>query len=184
MALVALQAAGAKVELYTFWESASGQGGPTLFPSQMKRLGELGIDVEWDFRFPEAWVEVRLTPATQARLLITASNEGFESTGYRLRAGFEERLSGPECTLRLVGRGDASGLSVSADSSLFTWQMSREEVTAVSEVFLSLARSAQGQPAREITPRINATGTRVFASRHLFGPGEQPPPRDELETWP
>ena len=48
-----LQGEGCRVELSCFWESVSGNGGPTMSPSQMKALGELNIELWWDIWFAE-----------------------------------------------------------------------------------------------------------------------------------
>jgi Domain of unknown function (DUF4279) len=49
-AIAELKAQGHLVDLCVYWESA-GQGGPTLGPSQMAKLGELGIELWFDIYF-------------------------------------------------------------------------------------------------------------------------------------
>lgn len=45
----ALIARGASADISCYWLSANGHGGPTISPSQSRRLGELGIDLWFDF---------------------------------------------------------------------------------------------------------------------------------------
>lgn len=40
---------GAKIDICCLWFSESGHGGPTLSPQQLSKLGELGIDLWFDF---------------------------------------------------------------------------------------------------------------------------------------
>ena len=42
---------GSKIDISSYWVSSSGNGGPTLSPYQMARLGELGVEVWWDVYF-------------------------------------------------------------------------------------------------------------------------------------
>lgn len=46
-----LQNSGALTAITCFWESVSGNGGPTLSPSQMRRLAELNLEIWWDVYF-------------------------------------------------------------------------------------------------------------------------------------
>lgn len=48
-----LQSRGSLVDLCCRWDSKSGHGGPTLSPSQLRRLAALGIDVWFDVYFIE-----------------------------------------------------------------------------------------------------------------------------------
>jgi hypothetical protein len=43
-----LRMAGCRIDVFCFWLSAEGHGGPTLSPEIMKRLGELGLEVGFD----------------------------------------------------------------------------------------------------------------------------------------
>jgi hypothetical protein len=47
-ALKGLQADGHLMDVFCFWISATGQGGPTLSPAIMRRLGELEIEIGFD----------------------------------------------------------------------------------------------------------------------------------------
>jgi len=47
-----LQEMGCRMVISCFWASRSGQGGPTLSPTQMKRLGELNIELWFDIYGP------------------------------------------------------------------------------------------------------------------------------------
>jgi hypothetical protein len=47
-ALSELKAQAAKVDVFCYWLSAHGQGGPTFSPQQMKLLGELGLELGLD----------------------------------------------------------------------------------------------------------------------------------------
>ena len=49
--LAALMQEGARADIACFWMSASGHGGPTLSPSQMKRMAALGVDCWFDVYF-------------------------------------------------------------------------------------------------------------------------------------
>ena len=49
-ALRRLHSRGCRTDITSYWVS-SGQGGPWLMPEQMRRLGELNIDVWWDVYF-------------------------------------------------------------------------------------------------------------------------------------
>ena len=44
-----LQESECKISVSCFWASAIGHGGPTLSPSQMKRLAMLNVDLGFDF---------------------------------------------------------------------------------------------------------------------------------------
>lgn len=46
-----LQNSGARIKISCFWESISGNGGPTLSPKQMKRLASYNIELWWDIWF-------------------------------------------------------------------------------------------------------------------------------------
>lgn len=39
---------GAEVDVFCYWSSRCGHGGPTLSPTQMKGLAELGLDLGLD----------------------------------------------------------------------------------------------------------------------------------------
>lgn len=47
-----LQDTGCRMDLSCYWLSRSGHGGPTVSPSQMKRLAELNIELWFDFYGP------------------------------------------------------------------------------------------------------------------------------------
>jgi len=47
-----LQEMGCQMAIFCYWLSQSGQGGPTIPASQMKRLGELNIELWFDFYGP------------------------------------------------------------------------------------------------------------------------------------
>ncbi|WP_136525380.1 DUF4279 domain-containing protein [Geomonas ferrireducens] len=44
-----LASKGAEITIFCPWRSASGHGGPTMDPQQMKVLGDLGIEVVFEF---------------------------------------------------------------------------------------------------------------------------------------
>jgi hypothetical protein len=44
-----LASQGVKIDICCLWFSESGHGGPTLSPQQLSKLGELGIDLWFDF---------------------------------------------------------------------------------------------------------------------------------------
>jgi hypothetical protein len=44
---------GASVDIFCYWESKSGHGGPELSPTQMWRLARLGLSVGFDVYFPQ-----------------------------------------------------------------------------------------------------------------------------------
>ncbi|MGH7994021.1 MAG: hypothetical protein ACREDQ_10930 [Limisphaerales bacterium] len=46
-AIKALHQRGCKLDIVSYWVS-NGEGGPALWPYQMFKLGELGIEVWWD----------------------------------------------------------------------------------------------------------------------------------------
>ena len=48
-----LRESGVRIEICCFWESASGNGGPTMSPTQMKALGELNLELWWDIWFSD-----------------------------------------------------------------------------------------------------------------------------------
>ena len=52
--IVQLQSAGFDIGVLCFWESATGNGGPTLSPRQMRVLGELNIELSWDIWFADS----------------------------------------------------------------------------------------------------------------------------------
>ena len=47
-ALLVLQEQGCNMQVSCFWASACGHGGPTISPSQMRRLAELNLEVAFD----------------------------------------------------------------------------------------------------------------------------------------
>lgn len=49
--LYELTSEGAKIDISCYWLSSSGNGGPLISPSQMKRLADLNIEVWWDVWF-------------------------------------------------------------------------------------------------------------------------------------
>jgi hypothetical protein len=51
-ALKRLQAEGHRMQVSCYWVSAEGQGGPTLSPAIMRRLGELEVELWFDFYGP------------------------------------------------------------------------------------------------------------------------------------
>jgi len=50
-ALRELVGRGARVDIFCYWMSASGHGGPTISPTQAAKLAELGIDLGFDVYF-------------------------------------------------------------------------------------------------------------------------------------
>jgi hypothetical protein len=48
-----LQQEGARTDVFCYWVSASGQGGPRLLPSTMGRLAQLGLEVGFDVYFQD-----------------------------------------------------------------------------------------------------------------------------------
>lgn len=53
-ALRELQNRGAKTDLFCYWQSKYGHGGPTLSPEIMKRAAALGLEIGFDVYFTEA----------------------------------------------------------------------------------------------------------------------------------
>jgi len=51
-AIGTLRQKGCKMDISSYWVSI-GQGGPTLRPHQMTKLGNLGIEIWWDIYFDE-----------------------------------------------------------------------------------------------------------------------------------
>jgi len=51
VALNNLRCAGAKIDIFSYWVSRSGDGGPMLSPSQLKRLAAMEIEIGWDVYF-------------------------------------------------------------------------------------------------------------------------------------
>lgn len=49
--ILALKKEGAFFDIMCFWGSATGNGGPTISPEQMRRLVNLDLDVWWDVYF-------------------------------------------------------------------------------------------------------------------------------------
>jgi hypothetical protein len=49
--ILALQRQGMSMDISSFWESASGNGGPTISPNQMTRLVKMNLEVWWDVYF-------------------------------------------------------------------------------------------------------------------------------------
>jgi len=47
-----LQAEGNRMDVFCFWQSAHGEGGPTLSPAVMRRLGELELEIGFDIYGP------------------------------------------------------------------------------------------------------------------------------------
>ena len=52
-ALAELRSRGASADIFCYWLSATGHGGPTLSPSQSKRLAALDLECGFDVYFPE-----------------------------------------------------------------------------------------------------------------------------------
>jgi Domain of unknown function (DUF4279) len=48
-AIRTLQEMGCKMDISCYWRSAQGHGGPTILPSQMRRLSDLNIELWFDF---------------------------------------------------------------------------------------------------------------------------------------
>ena len=48
-ALARMKAEGYRMEVSCYWSSAEGHGGPTLTPSTMRRLADLGLELWYDF---------------------------------------------------------------------------------------------------------------------------------------
>ena len=46
--LKSLQNDGVKIDISCYWQSESGQGGPTLSPQQLTKLADLGVEVWFD----------------------------------------------------------------------------------------------------------------------------------------
>lgn len=51
--LLRLTARGAKADIFCYWESKSGHGGPEFSPPQMGRLSALGLPLGIDVYFPD-----------------------------------------------------------------------------------------------------------------------------------
>jgi Domain of unknown function (DUF4279) len=47
-----MQVEGCEMDVWCYWCSARGQGGPTISPGQMRRLGELNLDLLFDIYGP------------------------------------------------------------------------------------------------------------------------------------
>ena len=43
---------GYRMDIFCYWLSAGGHGGPTLSPAIMRRLGELGLEIGFDIYGP------------------------------------------------------------------------------------------------------------------------------------
>jgi Domain of unknown function (DUF4279) len=52
-ALQKLQAEGARCDVFAYFVGI-GHGGPGLYPSQMRRLADLGLDISWDIYNPRS----------------------------------------------------------------------------------------------------------------------------------
>ncbi len=50
-ALASLRAEGCRADIFCFWVSASGHGGPGLMPGSMRRLADLELEVWFDVYF-------------------------------------------------------------------------------------------------------------------------------------
>ena len=46
--LDALRQKGAAADIFCYWESSNGQGGPALSPPQMRTLADLGLELSYD----------------------------------------------------------------------------------------------------------------------------------------
>lgn len=53
LVLSELRAAGCETVISCYWESAIGHGGPALWPEQMARLAEAGLEIWFDVYFPD-----------------------------------------------------------------------------------------------------------------------------------
>ena len=53
-ALLELQGTGCDMNIFCYWSSAGGQGGPTLSPSTMRNLADLRLEVSFDCYFPSS----------------------------------------------------------------------------------------------------------------------------------
>lgn len=51
-ALKKLQAEGCQIDIFCYWCSAQGHGGPMLSPESMIRLGTLGLEIGFDIYLP------------------------------------------------------------------------------------------------------------------------------------
>ena len=162
-AIITLQARGAEMRMYNLWESALGQGGPSLFASQMKQLGELGIEIGWEIYLLGPWLDVTLSQSDGVRMIIVGDRQGFKEVGERLREGFEQYFTGSECAVRLVNRSDEDECHTSMERGLFVWRMTPDEMITVSSSFLNLAQVDDGPLYVEITPRLNESGVKIFA---------------------
>jgi len=59
--LAGYAARGWLVDIIGVWDSAQGHGGPTLSPKQLKRLGDLGVEIWFDVYAPRGLLEDSLT---------------------------------------------------------------------------------------------------------------------------
>jgi hypothetical protein len=50
-AVRSLQSNGCRMDVFCFWVSASGHGGPSVRPTQMRELAELGLELSFDVYF-------------------------------------------------------------------------------------------------------------------------------------
>ena len=50
-ALASLQSRGVSADIYSYWVSAHGQGGPILSPPQLARLARFGLECSYDIYF-------------------------------------------------------------------------------------------------------------------------------------
>ena len=66
-ALRTLQADGCRMDVFCFWVSASGHGGPSVRPTQMGELARLGLELLFDVYFAGAGDANRPMPTGQAR---------------------------------------------------------------------------------------------------------------------
>jgi hypothetical protein len=53
-ALRQLQDKGAQTDVFCYWYSASGQGGPSLYPETMSKLGSLRLEIGFDIYFADS----------------------------------------------------------------------------------------------------------------------------------
>ncbi|MBI1384181.1 MAG: DUF4279 domain-containing protein [Rhizobiales bacterium] len=67
-ALANLAGEGAEIDIFCYWLSASGHGGPTLSPAQLRRLAALGIEIAFDVYFDDE-------PSEPVHLAAEASND-------------------------------------------------------------------------------------------------------------
>ena len=178
--IMSLNAPGTVTDIFCYWESNSGQGGPSLFHRQMRDLGVLRIDIGWDIYFSDERLQAGLVDQNGPTLLIIGMMEGFESTGNRLLDHRDQQIMGNEVTLRLgQGEKEVGTLRKDTQPGLFIWQMTPEEASTVARQFLQLARS-RGPMHLELLPGDNRTDVRILASSGEYDPSQTFPTADDI----